>query len=114
NLYLTGRPTLKEFLRYVRRHAVNSPSEAALAESWQAAHEVVCRLEREEAGIADDPPIGKLGAACIATSSSSCRRQTICASSGPCRSNRVTSRTTLRPAASRAWLGSRSDSAPIS
>ena len=32
NLYLTGRPTLKEFLRYVRRHAVNSPSEAALAE----------------------------------------------------------------------------------
>jgi len=61
NLYLTGRPTLKEFLRYVRRHAVNSPGEAALAESWQAAHEVVCRLEKEEAGLADGPPIGKLG-----------------------------------------------------
>src|SRR5439155_26035032 len=45
----------------VRRHAVSYPGEAALAESWQAAHEVVCRLEREEAGLADAPPIGKLG-----------------------------------------------------
>ena len=60
-LFLTGRPTLKEFLRFVRRHAVSSLGEAALSESWQAAHEVVCRLEKEEAGLADDPPIGKLG-----------------------------------------------------
>ena len=27
NLYLIGRPTLKQFLRFVRSHAVNAPDE---------------------------------------------------------------------------------------
>jgi len=60
-LYLIGRPPLKDFLRFVKHHAVNPPGQAALTDAWQAAYQVVRRLEAEEAGIADDPPIGKLG-----------------------------------------------------
>ena len=50
NLYLIGRPTLKKFLRYVQRHAVNPTAQGTLADQWQAAKEVVRSLEREEAG----------------------------------------------------------------
>jgi len=32
-----------------------------LTDAWQAAHAVVRRLETQEAGVADDPTIGKLG-----------------------------------------------------
>jgi hypothetical protein len=60
NLYLTGRPTLKRFLRFVRSHAVNPETDGALTDEWQAAHEVVHALEKEEAGLADNPPITKL------------------------------------------------------
>lgn len=60
-LYLIGRPTLKDFLRYVRSHAVNPPDDGALTEEWLGAQRVVRRLERDEAGLADDPPIAKLG-----------------------------------------------------
>jgi hypothetical protein len=55
NLYLTGRPRLKDFLRYVRNHAVDPPNPGVLTEEWHAAHHVVRRLEKEEAGIADNP-----------------------------------------------------------
>ena len=61
SLYLIGRPPLKYFLRFVKHHAVNPPGQAALTDAWQAAYQVVRRLEAEEPGIADDPPIGKLG-----------------------------------------------------
>lgn len=61
NLYLIGRPTLKSFVRYVRSHAAKPPGEGTLAEEWQAANEIVRVLEKEEAGIADNPPIGKMG-----------------------------------------------------
>jgi hypothetical protein len=61
SLYLIGRPPLKDFLRFVRHHAVKPLGESALTDAWQAAHEVVRRLEQDEAGVADDPPIGKLG-----------------------------------------------------
>jgi hypothetical protein len=60
-LYLTGRPRLRDFVRFARSHAVKPPDEKALAETWQTAHQRVRRLETEEAGIADDPPMGKLG-----------------------------------------------------
>jgi plasmid stabilization system protein ParE len=60
-LYLTGRPSLKRFIRYVRGHAVDQPPEADLAEEWQAAKRVVDTLEKEEAGLADGPALGKLG-----------------------------------------------------
>jgi len=61
NLYLIGRPTLKQFIRYVRGHAVDPPAEGALTAEWQAAQSVVRTLEKEEAGLADDPPIRSMG-----------------------------------------------------
>lgn len=61
SLYLIGRPPLKDFLRFVRHHAVTPPAEGALTDAWQAAHKVVRELETQEAGIADDPPVTKLG-----------------------------------------------------
>src|SRR5206468_2547508 len=59
-LYLIGRPTLKAFIRYVRGHAVNPPGEGSLTEEWQAASNIVRALEKEEAGLADNPHIGKI------------------------------------------------------
>jgi hypothetical protein len=61
NLYLVGRPTLKQFIHYVRGHAVNQPSKGTLTDEWQAAHTVVRTLEKEEAGLADNPPIRTMG-----------------------------------------------------
>lgn len=62
NLYLIGRPSLKDFLRYVRGHAANPPAtEAPLTEEWRAANCIVRDLERNEAGLADDPPMTGLG-----------------------------------------------------
>jgi len=61
NLHLIGRPTLKGFLRFVTRHAVNPPGEGVLIEEWQAAHECVRILEKEEAGAADGPPMRRMG-----------------------------------------------------
>lgn len=57
NLYLVGRPTVKDFIRYVRGHAIRPPSEGALLEEWQAANAVVRRLEKDEAGLADLPQV---------------------------------------------------------
>ena len=61
SLYLIGRPPLKDFLRFVRNHAVKPLGKSALTDAWQAAQRVIRRLEQDEAGVADDPPIGKLG-----------------------------------------------------
>src|SRR5207244_11217525 len=60
-LYLTGRPKLKEFLRYVRHHAVNPADDGVLTDEWENAKHFVRELEKEEAGVADNPPIHKLG-----------------------------------------------------
>src|SRR6266404_5387741 len=60
NLYLNGRPTMKDFIRYVRGHAVQPPGEGILVEEWQAANDVVRALEKDEAGCADHPPIIKI------------------------------------------------------
>ena len=60
-LYLIGRPKLKRFLRFVRSHALNPPDDGSLTDEWQAANSVIRTLEKEEAGLADNPPIGKLG-----------------------------------------------------
>ena len=60
NLYLTGRPTLKRYLRFVRDHAVKPPDEGTLTDEWQAAHDFARTLEKAEAGAADNPPISKL------------------------------------------------------
>jgi len=60
-LYLVGRPRLRDLLRFARSHAATPPDEGVLADAWQTAHDVVRRMEREEAGLANDPPIRKLG-----------------------------------------------------
>ncbi len=60
HLYLLGRPTLKQFLQYVRNQAVNPPGSGILTEEWQAASEVVRTLEKEEAGLADNSTIQPL------------------------------------------------------
>jgi hypothetical protein len=56
-LYLTGRPTMKSFLRFVRREAVEPEDEATLIQEWQAAKNHIEVLEKEEAGYADNPVI---------------------------------------------------------
>ncbi len=60
-LYLTGQPTMKQFLRYVDKHAVAPPSEGTLVDEWHAARDVLREIEKNEAGLADDPPLVKLG-----------------------------------------------------
>jgi hypothetical protein len=60
-LYLTGRPKLKDFLRFTANQALNPPDEGLLAEEWQAAAKVIQSLEIEEAGAADNPAILKMG-----------------------------------------------------
>ena len=57
NLYLIGRPTLKQFLSFVKDHVVHGPSSGDLVAEWKAANAVVRTLEKEEAGLADDPAI---------------------------------------------------------
>ena len=54
-LYLTGRPTLKRFLRFVRSQAVHPEDEATLIAEWQLAKERIRKLKKEEAGAADNP-----------------------------------------------------------
>ena len=54
-LYLTGRPSLKRFLRFVRSQAVHAEDEATLIAEWQAAKERVRKLKKDEAGAADNP-----------------------------------------------------------
>ena len=54
-LYLIGRPTLNQFLRFVRREAVDPESEGTLLEEWQAARDHIRTLEKTQAGAADRP-----------------------------------------------------------
>src|SRR5215475_10623202 len=60
-LYLIGYPTLRQFRRFVRHHAVNPDPESVLMDEWNAASDYIRSLEKEEAGLADDPAITKLG-----------------------------------------------------
>jgi hypothetical protein len=60
HLYLSGRPELKEFIRYVKKNAIDPPSTDVLIEEWNVAHKFAAELERSEQGVADDPPIIKL------------------------------------------------------
>jgi hypothetical protein len=61
-LYLIGRPTLKQFHRFVRHQAVNPDCEGVLTEEWNIASDYIRSLAQEEAGLADDPVITRLGA----------------------------------------------------
>ena len=57
SLYLTGRPKLRHFLRFVRHHAIDPDDEGTLSEEWHAAKRHIEALEKLDAGRADDPPI---------------------------------------------------------
>jgi hypothetical protein len=59
-LYLIGRPTLKRFLRFTRNNAVHPSDDGTLTDEWEAASNEVQRLEKQEAGVADNPPIVKI------------------------------------------------------
>ena len=54
-LYLTGRPTLKRFIRFVKTQAVRPPHEADLIAEWQTAKDRIRVLKKEQAGAADNP-----------------------------------------------------------
>ncbi|HEX8077999.1 MAG TPA: hypothetical protein VF511_09305 [Chthoniobacterales bacterium] len=54
-LYLTGRPTLKRFLRFVRHEAIRPEEDAILIAEWHAAKERIRVLKKEEAGCCDNP-----------------------------------------------------------
>ena len=56
-LFLSGRPSLKQYIRFARTNAVRPKSSASLADEWRAAAAIVRDLERKEAGRADHPPI---------------------------------------------------------
>lgn len=60
SLYLIGRPTLRQFLRFVRRQAVKRPPEGELIDEWHAAAAVARTLEEEEAGAADHAVVEKI------------------------------------------------------
>jgi len=59
-LYLIGRPTLKQFLRFVRNNAVNPPDDGTLTDEWEAASNVLQGIEKQEAGAPDNPPIVRI------------------------------------------------------
>jgi len=60
-LYLSGRPTLKRFIRYVRSHAVQAPPERELSAMWTRANTIVSALAKDEAGAPDNATTRKLG-----------------------------------------------------
>jgi len=63
-VYLVGRPPLKQFLDFVADQVVDGRSldRRALVEEWTSAHNYLRLLEENEAGWADNPKIGAIGA----------------------------------------------------
>src|SRR5262245_24405252 len=59
-LYLTGRPSLKQFVRFIRGQAVNPPDAGELNDEWQAAARQIAELQETEAGLADNPAMTSL------------------------------------------------------
>jgi hypothetical protein len=62
HVYLTGRPPLSAFVRFVRTRGVDGLriDDEALAREWQRARERVSEIEREEAGWANAPALTPL------------------------------------------------------
>src|SRR4051794_33277599 len=63
-LYLSGRPSMRRFVRFMQNESAHPLDEGALAEEWHAAHRHVGVLQEREAGIADNPsftPLTQLG-----------------------------------------------------
>lgn len=53
--YLSGRPSIKDFVGFVRRHSDETlrPDKETLIREWQTANELIRQLETSEKGIAD-------------------------------------------------------------
>jgi hypothetical protein len=64
HIFLTGRPPLSGFVRFVRTRGVDGMrvDEETLAREWQRARDRVCELESTEAGWANDPRLEPLPA----------------------------------------------------
>lgn len=62
HIFLVGRPPIGEFIGFVRARAVDGHmiDQAQLADEWRVANDRVRELEREEANLADGPPIARL------------------------------------------------------
>jgi len=54
-LYLSGRPSIRDFVSFARRHKINGvrPDKEPLIREWRTANELIRQLERTEKGIAD-------------------------------------------------------------
>ena len=63
-VYLLGRPTLKQFLSFVKNRSLHGrrADVGALADEWRAAARHIGELEKSEAGCADGAPIQPLPA----------------------------------------------------
>ena len=63
-IYLIGRPTLRQFLSFVRHRTPNGrfADLGAATDEWRAAASHVAGLETTEAGLADHPAVGELPA----------------------------------------------------
>ena len=60
SLHLLGRPRLKDFLRFVRRHALEPDHEDRLIGEWEEGKARLAALEKKEAGSADHPRIRRI------------------------------------------------------
>jgi hypothetical protein len=60
SLYLLGRPKLKSFLRFVRRHALEPDDEETLIGEWEEAKARLAALEKKEADRAAHPSIRRI------------------------------------------------------
>jgi hypothetical protein len=63
-VYLIGRPTLRQFLSFVKNRALNGRQAVIgeLTDEWRAAASHILKLEKSEAGYADKPVIQPLPA----------------------------------------------------
>ena len=59
HVFLVGRPPIGEFLGFIRTMAVDGQSadQGSLTEEWRRANDHVMKLEKAEAGFADNPSI---------------------------------------------------------
>jgi len=62
HVFLIGRPPIGELLGFIRTMAVDGQTSdlATVTEEWRAANDHVLQLERDEAGIADNPTVTPL------------------------------------------------------
>lgn len=60
-LYLLGRPTLKQVIRFVRRHGAGHHPTDGIITAWDRAAKLIATLQTTEGGRADRPTLERLG-----------------------------------------------------